>query len=347
MVRVRRDARSADDTVAHAAAREQAEPVEQGASVDLRTSVDTATLFRAARENVIVLDGGLATQLEAQGCDLSGALWSARLLAEEPDQIYAAHRAFFAAGAQVAITASYQASFAGFAAAGIGHDRATELMRRSVELARRAAVDETGDGSPAPPRWVAASVGPYGAVLGDGSEYRGDYGLSVGDLRAFHHERLAVLADAGADVLAVETIPSLAEVEAVVAELDALNLPAWISITAAAGLTRAGEPAAEAFALAAAGRTVGAVGVNCSHPDDVAALLELAAAVTDKPLIAYPNSGEEWDATGRQWHGGSGTANDRTAGNDVATWIGLGARLVGGCCRVTPEEISAIAATAR
>jgi homocysteine S-methyltransferase len=346
MVRVRRDARSADDTVAHAAAMEQAEPVDQG------EPVDAATLFGAARENIIVLDGGLATQLEAQGCDLSGALWSARLLSEEPEQIYAAHRAFFAAGAQVAITASYQASFAGFAAAGIGHDRARELMRRSVELARRAAVDEPGDGSPASARWVAASVGPYGAVLGDGSEYRGDYGLSVSDLRAFHHERLAVLADAGADVLAVETIPSLAEVEAVVAELDALDLPAWISITAAAGLTRAGEPAAEAFALAASGRTVGAVGVNCTHPDDVATLLELAAAVTDKPLIAYPNSGEEWDATGRQWHAGRGTpghgiTTDETAGNDVETWIGLGARLVGGCCRVRPEQISAIAATSR
>jgi homocysteine S-methyltransferase len=318
--------------------------------------MSTVSLFEAARANVIVLDGGLATQLEAQGCDLSGALWSARLLAEEPEQIYAAHRAFFAAGADVAITASYQASFAGFAAAGIGPDRASELMRRSIELARRAAADEPGDGRPVSTRWVAASVGPYGAVLGDGSEYRGDYGLSVTELRAFHHERLAVLADAGADVLAVETIPSLAEVEAVVAELDALDLPAWISITAAGGLTRAGEPAADAFALAAAGRNVGAVGVNCSHPEDVTGLLELARAVTDKPLIAYPNSGEDWDAAGRQWHDHrdltndltrSDTARSDTGPSDIETWIGLGARLVGGCCRVTPGQISAIAARSR
>ena len=297
--------------------------------------METATLFATARTTVVTLDGGLATQLEAQGCDLSGSLWSARLLAEEPEQIYAAHRAFFAAGAQVAITASYQASFAGFAAAGIRPDRTVELLRRSVELARRAATDEPGEG----PRWVAASVGPYGAVLGDGAEYRGDYGLSVADLRAFHRERLAVLADAGADVLAVETIPSCAEVEAVVAELDAIGAPAWISITAAGRLTRAGEPAEQAFALAAAGRSVGAVGVNCTHPDDVTGLLELAGAVTDKPLIAYPNSGELWDATGRQWRG-----RPDFAPADVARWIGLGARFVGGCCRVTPAQITAIAA---
>lgn len=294
-------------------------------------------LFAAARTSVVALDGGLATQLEAQGCDLSTALWSARLLAEEPEQIYAAHRAFFAAGAQVAITASYQASFAGFAVAGIGRARAVELMHRSVELARRAAADEPGDG----PRWVAASVGPYGAVRADGSEYRGDYGLSGQELRRFHRERLAVLADAGADLLAVETIPSLAEVAAVVAELDALDAPAWISVTARGLRTRAGDPAAQALALAASGRSVGAVGVNCTRPDDVAGLLGLAATVTDKPLVAYPNSGEAWDAASRTWRGSA-----TVAPGDVAKWVGIGARLVGGCCRVTPAQIATIASAA-
>lgn len=297
-------------------------------------TVGPDSLVDAAARDVIVLDGGLATQLEAQGCDLSGALWSARLLADEPEQIYAAHRTFFAAGAQVAITAGYQASFAGFAAAGIDADDAAELMRRGVQLARRAAADEPGDG----PRWVAASVGPYGAVLGDGSEYRGDYGLSVAELRAFHRPRLTVLADAGADVLAVETIPSLAEVEAVVTELDALGVPAWVCVTADGLRTRAGEPADEAFAHAAAGRSVGAVGVNCTRPGDVAALLELAGSVTTKPLVAYPNSGEDWDAATRTWRGSAGFA-----ASDVATWIRLGARLVGGCCRVTPGHITAVA----
>ena len=294
------------------------------ATVDLRTAV---------REGVVVLDGGLATQLEAQGCDLSTSLWSAGLLADRPEQVYAAHRAFFAAGAQVATTASYQASFEGFAAAGVGRREVTALLRRSVELARRAAADEPGDG----PRWVAASVGPYGAVLGDGSEYRGDYGLDVRALRAFHHERLAVLADAGPDVLAVETIPSLAEVEAVVAELAPLGIPAWVSITAAGTRTRAGEPAADAFAAAATEPTVIAIGVNCTHPDDIPGLLEIAARSSSGPLVAYPNSGEGWDATARQWRGRPGFSP-----GEVRRWTGLGARLLGGCCRVTPADIQAL-----
>ena len=300
-------------------------------------------LFTAAGADPVVLDGGLATQLEAQGCDLSSSLWSARLLADEPEQIYTAHRAFFAAGAQVAITASYQASFDGFARAGIDRDRAIVLLRRSVELARRAADDEPAGAGPAGAarRWVAASVGPYGAVLGDGSEYRGDYGLTRRELRAFHHDRLAVLADAGADLFAVETIPSVAEVDALVAELDHLGVPAWISITADGVRTRAGEPAELAFASAASGATVGAVGVNCTDPDDVVGLLDLAASVTDKPLVAYPNSGEEWDAHARRWHGAGGFDPA-----DVDRWRGLGARLIGGCCRVTPAQIAAIATAA-
>ena len=293
-------------------------------------------VFAAARAGEVVLDGGLATQLEAQGCDLSSSLWSARLLADEPDQVYRAHRAFFAAGAQVAITASYQTSFAGFASAGIDRARAIGLMRLSVDLARRAAIDEPGGSAT---RWVAASVGPYGAARADGSEYRGDYGLSLGELRAFHHERLAVLADAGADLLAVETIPSQLEVEALVAELDHFGIPAWVSITADGVRTRAGEPAGQVFALAASGTTVGAVGVNCTDPGDVPALLRLAAGVTDKPLVAYPNSGERWDASARTWRG-PGEFDPA----DVDGWRGLGARLVGGCCRVTPAQIAAIAA---
>src|SRR5664279_6255231 len=161
-----------------------------------------ASLVDAVRERVVVLDGGLATELERRGNDLSSALWSARLLRDQPDEIVAAHRAFADSGAEVATTASYQASFDG-----LGED-AEVLMRRSVDLARRGS-----DG------WVAASVGPYGATLADGSEYRGDYGLTVAQLRRWHRPRLAVLADAGADVLAVETIPCLAEVAALLAEL--------------------------------------------------------------------------------------------------------------------------------
>ena len=268
----------------------------------------------------VVLDGGLATELERRGHDLSSRLWSARLLRDDPIAIVETHRAFVEAGADVVTSASYQATFDEL-------EDAERLLRLSVELARAAG-----------PAWVAASVGPYGAMLADGSEYRGDYRLSVNELRIWHRRRLAVLADAGADVLAVETIPCRAEVEALVAELDALGVPAWLSITCAGTATRAGEPAAEVFALAAQCSAVLAVGVNCSDPREVGALVPLAAA-TGKPAVVYPNSGEQWDAQGRRWTGTAGFGADAVAG-----WIADGARLVGGCCRVRPEDVTQIAA---
>lgn len=289
------------------------------------------SLAEALRERVVVLDGGLATELEARGHDLSSDLWSARLLADDPDAIRAAHAAYFAAGAEVATTASYQASFAGLATVG----DPTTLLRRSVELARQAR-DEHGSG------WVAASIGPYGAVLADGSEYRGDYGLSVAELRSFHHDRLAVLAAAGADVLAIETIPCLAEVEAILAELDGLDVAAWLSVTTAGGRTRAGEPAETAFELARDCAAVLAVGVNCVRPDEVAPAIEMACAISGKPGVAYPNSGEEWDAVARRWRGPA-----QLDAGEVRRWIDNGARLIGGCCRVGPDEIASIALDAR
>jgi homocysteine S-methyltransferase len=270
---------------------------------------------------VVVLDGGLATELERRGHDLSSALWSARLLRDDPSAIVDVHRAFIAAGAEVVTSASYQASFDALG------DDADELLRRSVALARAAG-----------PRWVAASVGPYGAALADGSEYRGDYALSVQELRGWHRRRLHVLADAGADVLALETIPCLAEVEALCAEVDGLGVSAWLSISCTGTSTRAGEPAAEAFAMARDCPAVIAVGVNCTAPWDVTELVRIASSVSGKPVLAYPNSGEEWDAVCRTW-----TGPRRFSVNDVTQWLDAGARLVGGCCRVRPEDIAVMA----
>ena len=183
----------------------------------------------------VLLDGGLATELEAQGADLSDALWSARLLADEPARVVAAHAAFVAAGSDIAITSSYQASFEGFERTGRTRAEAADLMRRSVALARDAGAQR-----------VAASVGPYGAVLADGSEYTGRYGLTVAQLRRFHRPRLDVLASAEPELFAVETIPSLLEVEALCAELDQLGVPAWVSLSCTSETTAAGESLAEA-----------------------------------------------------------------------------------------------------
>ncbi|ORV56733.1 homocysteine S-methyltransferase [Mycobacterium fragae] len=287
--------------------------------------------FAVPDDTALIADGGLATELEARGNDLSDALWSARLLVDAPQEITAVHSAFFRAGAMIATTASYQASFEGFAARGIDRDDTVRLLRRSVELAN-AARDEVGMG------WVAASIGPYGAALADGSEYRGRYGLSVAQLQAWHRPRLDVLADAGADVLALETIPDVDEAEALVNVVRRIDMPAWLSYTVDGTSTRAGQPLADAFAVAAGVPEIVAVGVNCCSPDDVLPAIGLARQ-TGKPVIVYPNSGERWDSGRRGWVG-----PPRFSARLAPQWLAAGARVVGGCCRVRPDDIAEVAA---
>ncbi|MFE3653760.1 homocysteine S-methyltransferase [Streptomyces sp. NPDC059101] len=286
----------------------------------------------------VVLDGGLSNQLEADGHDLGDTLWSARLLAEEPDAVLRAHLAYYEAGAQVALTASYQATFEGFARRGTGPEEAAGLLRRSVALAREAAARAQAGGVTGP-LYVAASVGPYGAMLADGSEYRGRYGLSVDALERFHRPRLEVLAAARPDVLALETVPDADEAQALLRAVRGLGVPAYLSFSVAGDRTRAGQPLAEAFAGAADADEVIAVGVNCCAPDDADRAVEIAARVTGKPVVVYPNSGETWDATARAWRGSPAFPADRVAG-----WVAAGARLIGGCCRVGPDTIAELAA---
>lgn len=282
----------------------------------------------------VVLDGGLATELEARGHDLSGELWSARLLADDPAAIVAAHRAFFRAGATVATTASYQASLGGFAELGLDRDEAVRLLELSVELAREARV--TGD------ELVAASIGPYGATLADGSEYRGHYGLTVAELATFHRPRAEILVAAGPDLLACETVPDVDEAEAMLLAIEGLDVPAWLSYTVEGESTRAGQPLTEAFAVARGNDQIVAVGVNCCDPRDVAAAAEIAREASGKPVIAYPNSGETWDTRARGW-----TGESRFSPDLVRDWLAAGVAYVGGCCRVSPDDIAALAAAVR
>ena len=219
------------------------------------------TLAAAMAERPVVLDGGLATQLESQGHDLSSAFWSARLLAENPRAVTDAHRRVLRCGCRGGdhgVLPGVLRRFRG--------DRDRPRRSGDADAAQRRGGSGCGRRDIRRPRWVAASVGPYGAALADGSEYRGDYGLTVAELRAWHRPRLAVLADAGADVLACETIPCLAEAEALLAELAGSGVPCWLSMTAVGDRTRAGEPLAEAFAMAAEVTEVIAVGVNCVDP---------------------------------------------------------------------------------
>jgi homocysteine S-methyltransferase len=283
----------------------------------------------------MILDGGLSNALSARGHDLSDDLWTARLLRDDASEIAEVHRAYYAAGAEVATTASYQASVPGFVRLGVPRVEAEALIRRSVTLAREVRDELLADGKR---RLVAASVGPYGAVLADGSEYRGRYGLTPTQLREFHLPRLEILASAEPDLLAVETIPDLDEAAVLVALIDELGVPAWLSYSVHRDHTRAGQPLSDAFAIVASSKAVVATGVNCCAPDDVLPALQVAAAVTGKPGVAYPNSGQVWDSGNHAWRG--------TSAYDVAlapTWVAAGAAYVGGCCQVGLADIAALA----
>ncbi|MFV0460827.1 MAG: homocysteine S-methyltransferase [Actinomycetales bacterium] len=288
----------------------------------------------------IVLDGGLATTLQARGEDISGALWSARLLLENPAAIEAAHAEFFRAGATVCTTASYQAGSLSLERAGLDPGQAADLISLSVRLGRRARDEVCPDGL------VAGSLGAYGASLADGSEYTGDYrlpaGREVATLADFHRPRVAALAAAGADLIAVETIPTAVEAEAVARVLAEFALPAWVSFTPAAGgtSTRDGVPLDEACRPLLEVPGMRAVGVNCCPPAQASAALGCLAGL-DRPasvgLIAYPNSGEQWDSPKARWVGEPGW----DAG-EVASWL-TRVDLIGGCCRVGPAQIHELA----
>lgn len=290
-----------------------------------------------------VLDGGLATELEARGHDLSDRLWSAHVLLTEPDAIEAVHLAYFRAGAQVATTASYQATIPGFAAAGLDRAAALGAIARSVELARRARdrhAEEAGLDSA--DLLVAGSVGPYGAMLADGSEYRGDYDPGPAALRDVHAPRIDALLDAGVDLLAIETIPTMREAAVLLDLVEETGARAWLSYQCRDGAsTAAGEPFIDAVALATGRRGVVAVGVNCTAPRFVPDLLAAAAATTDLPRIAYPNGGDRWQPDTRRW-----VATDAGGAFEpavVAGWQVQGASWLGGCCGTGPADIRALA----
>jgi homocysteine S-methyltransferase len=304
-------------------------------------------LIAAFDELPMLLDGGLATELERRGHDVSGPLWSAAVLRTAPEAIEQLHYDYFAAGANCAITASYQASFEGFAAAGLDADETTALLRRSVELALCARDRYRRDHPEARrPLYVAASVGPYGAISHDGAEYRGDYGLPVAELIDFHARRFRILAAAGADWLACETIPVMAEAQALAALLaDQPDTAAWMSFTSADGIhTSHGEPLADCARLLDPIPNVIAVGVNCVRPEIVGAAIRALRSGTDKAIVVYPNSGENRDGQTHDWQGARG---DESLASRAPQWIQDGARLVGGCCRIGPREIAELSAVCR
>jgi homocysteine S-methyltransferase len=293
-----------------------------------------------------VLDGAMATELERRGCDIAGPLWSAHVLDQSSATITAVHLDYLRAGADCISTASYQVSALVYRELGRPPDDAARALRQSVDLAEQARAQYAREN----PRriWIAASLGPYGAALHNGTEYHGAYSIGFDDLIIFHAERLAILAATSADLLALETIPSLEEAHAILRALEQYpELTAWISFTCrGAALVAHGEPLRDCAEVLAASAQVAAIGINCTAPQHVAALIaEARRGCRDrKPIIVYPNSGETWDGATRTWRGTSDSSHFCAL---ARSWYAAGAQAVGGCCRTSPAQIAGVAAASR
>ena len=296
-----------------------------------------------------VLDGGMASELEFLGADISGPLWSAHVLEDAPEKVVAVHRAYLEAGADVLLTASYQVSRRGYAEFGLSFDRADRALFRSVELTIKAR-EEFAQDHPGREVLIAASLGPYGAALHNGAEYHGNYSCSYPDLVRFHSERIAVLAHSDADLLAFETLPSLDEARAIGEALKPYpDLAVWFSFNCpdakAATLQVAhGEPLRDCAHFAASLPQTVAVGINCTQPRWLPSLIAELRAASDKPIVVYPNSGEGWDAEARRWIHLPGTSDPASFGQQAEQWFAAGAQLIGGCCRTRPDHIRAVTA---
>ena len=291
------------------------------------------------RQPVVLLDGGLATELEARGHDLAHPLWSSRLLLEAPEEIAAANRAYLEAGADCVATCTYQATVEGFVREGLSRDAALKALDRAVELTVRARDDFMAglDSTDRTRPLVAASIGPYGAFLADGSEYSGDYGLGEGELLDFHAERFRRFATSSADLVACETVPSLPEARVLARLLDESDSWGWISFSCRDGRSlNDGTPIETAVTAVHVARGLAAVGVNCTRPEHVAELVRRTAGSTGLPIIVYPNSGEDYHPGDKSWSGDPAAAG---WADGPAEWIAAGARIVGGCCRIGPATI--------
>ena len=297
----------------------------------------------------LIIDGALATELERRGYDLKDELWSAKILLEQPEAIRQLHYDYFKVGADCAITASYQATIEGFTKRGLNEAEAMALIQKSVKLAIEARDEFWADVSNRVGRskpFVAASVGPYGAFLADGSEYRGNYGLTEKELMDFHNPRLKALIEAGADLLACETIPSLIEAQALAKLLNYFpNSTAWLSFSARDDRhISEGQEFEDSVRELEGNEQIAAIGINCTSPKYIPSLIRAAKKATDKPILVYPNSGETYNAAKHNWNGDPVYAS---FGEEAKEWYEAGARLIGGCCRTTPEDIQAIASWVR
>lgn len=295
------------------------------------------------RQKICILDGAFGTMLQNKGYDINDELWSAKFLNENPKVIAQIHTDYLQAGADCIITASYQASFEGFMKKGFSEQKAKELIQSSIFIAQKARDDFWNNFShkdTRPKPIVAASIGPYGAYLADGSEYSGDYKISDKELEAFHKKRLLTILEAKPDILACETIPSFKEAQILSDLLKKHPYPAWISFSAKdAKHIHSGEEIKECARWFEKQDHIYALGINCTAPEFAALLIEEIRSVSSKPIVLYPNTGTAYNPITKQWQ--ESTFNN-TYGQLSYFWYQKGANAIGGCCGTTPKEIEQI-----
>lgn len=286
-----------------------------------------------------MLDGGLGTELIRAGFDIKDhPLWSARVLVDHPEAIKNIHKSFLLSGADVLITATYQASIEHLVQhCRLDESKALDAIQKAVKLAHEAC-NEIGR------NWkqcfVAGSIGAYGACQCDGSEYNGKYvdNMSLKDLVDWHRPRMKALLDAGVDILAVETIPAQKEAEALVELLKEFPAAkAWLSLSCKDDRhTCHGELFSDVVQTISSSEQIVAVGVNCTSPLFVKSLLQSIKGKVDLPFVVYPECGGEWKD-------GDYIRNEAIhLSSYVSDWIEAGARWIGGCCGTQPEDIEKI-----
>ena len=291
-------------------------------------------------QDIVILDGSMSRLLEEQGLEINHRLWTALALVEQPEAIYQVHKQYFDAGANVAITASYQATVKSFEDVGYSEKQAIAYIERSVTLAKKAKQDSKGGQA----KWIAGSIGPYGAYLSDGAEYTGAYQISDYELKDFHEERIKALIASGVDVLAIETIPRLDELRVILNIIAVINFPVWVSISLkdTAHLAN-GDSLADFQQLVEQDQNVIAYGINCVSPQLVAPAIENLSVAATKPLVAYPNSGAIFDAVTKTWS--EEISVEQVFSTDARCWHQKGAKLIGGCCCSTEHDIARLART--
>ncbi len=296
------------------------------------------------KQNALILDGALGTQMQNHGFNINDSLWSAKFLDENPNAIKLVHKEYLEAGADCIITSSYQASLEGFLEKGFSEEKADHLISSSIKIAKdtRDEFWESYKNSDRLKPLVAASIGPYGAYLANGAEYSGAYEISEKKLSSFHKRRLDTIMKMSPDIIACETIPLFSEIKILSKLLEKYKTTtSWLCLSAKnESLTNAGDDVEEVISWLNAQKHIDAIGVNCTAPQYISTLVKKIKKLSDKLIVIYPNGGSAYNPITKLWE--SSLTNSEEFAKMAYLWNSLGANIIGGCCETTPKEIKKI-----